>query len=145
MPNPVDTSDTARLRLEAAAARRETPTPEDTADLGDDFLAAEQGSAAPDVQLRAYAEAILRFYRARTILDRDQSEASIDRAWAYLEMLEPSQVPAVARPAFFELAYFAQLQAQPEGFDHAGFRRRVQDVAIIIDGFLDGIFTNAID
>ena len=48
--------------------------------------------------------------------------------------------PAVARPAFFDLAYFMRLQSLEGAFDNDGFRRRIVDVAVIMDGFLDDLF-----
>ena len=134
----IDPSDTARLNLAGTPIETRPASLDDTTDLN--FLA-DPGEPQPrELELQQFAGAILRFYRARSILSRGVADELSGLAWSYLSRLEPVQLPGVARPAFFELAYFVRLQTSAKTFDHAGFRLRVLDVAVIIDGVLDDRF-----
>jgi hypothetical protein len=143
MSASADTGDTARLNLAGTPTERRPPSPDDTTDLGTDFLADAPDTRQVELEIRRFAEGIIRFYRARTILARGMSDELSGLAWSYLEQLDPGEVPGVARPAFFDLVYFMRLQTLGDGFDHPGFRRRVLDVAMTLDGFLDDIFARA--
>lgn len=145
MPETVDPGDTARLDLAGDPIERSPPSTGDTADFGPHFLYGTADSRPAEIQIHRFAEGIIRCYRARTILSRGANEELTGLAWSYLEHLEPAQLPGIARPAFFDLVYFIRLQPQRMEFDHDGFRRRVLDVATIIDGFLDDIFTRTAD
>jgi len=139
----VDPADTARLDLADDSSERAPLNSGDTAEFGPYFLSGAGDSRPAEIQMHRFAEGIIRFYRARTILGRGADDLLAGLAWSYLERLEPAQLPAVARPAFFDLGYFMRVQTLSKDFDHDGFRRRVLDVATIIDGFLDDIFTRA--
>jgi hypothetical protein len=145
MPSIVDPADTARLDLAGDPNDYAPPSSGDTADFGPDFLRGGADSRPAEFQIHRFAEGIIRFYRARTILSRGADDALAGLAWSYLDRLEPDQLPAVARPAFFDLGYFVRLQTLGMEFDHEGFRRRVLDVATILDGFLDDFFLRAGD
>jgi hypothetical protein len=145
MPAIVDIGDTARLDLAEAAQDHGAQSTGDTANLGPGYLSDPPEFGAPELQVRKFAEGIIRFYRARTILNRGASAELTGLAWSYLEHLEPGQLPGVARPAFFDLVYFMRLQLPESSFDHAGFRTRIFDVALIIDGFLDDIYLRTPD
>ena len=145
MPATIDPGDTARLNLSGAPIEHHAPAAGDTAAFGPNFLADAPDRRPAELQILRFAEGIIRFYRARTILGRGAGDELTGLAWSYLEHLEPAQLPGIARPAFFDLAYFIRLQMTRTDFDHAGFRRRVLDVAVIIDGFLDDIFIREAD
>ena len=137
----IDPSDTARFDLAGAPIETRPPSLEDTTDLN---VLADPGERQPnEPEIQRFADGILRFYRARSILSRGVADELSGLAWSYLSRLEPAQLPGVARPAFFELAYFVRLQRPETTFDHAGFRLRVLDVAVIIDGYLDDTFRRA--
>jgi hypothetical protein len=145
MPATADLGDTASLDLTGPPIDIEALSTGDTSDFGPDALKDPSGRPSAVAQFRKFTEGIVRFYRARAILSRGAGSELSGLAWSYLEQLEPAQVPGVARPAFFDLAYFMRVQLLERDFDHAGFRRRVLDVAVIMDGFLDDIFLRKID
>ncbi len=145
MPATVDPGDTARLDLAEPDPEVGSLSSGDTANLGPGYLSDPPDFQAPELQVRRFAEGIIRFYRARTILARGANEELSGLAWTYLQHVEPGQIPGVARPAFFDLTYFMRVQSPEREFDHAGFRRRVLDVALIIDGYLDDIFIRTAD
>jgi hypothetical protein len=140
MPATVDPGDTARLNLAGDTAEPESTSTSDTADFGPGYPGDPPETGGRKVQVRRFAEGIIRFYRARTILGRGGSDELSWLAWSYVVHLEPADIPAVARPAFFDLAYFMRVQALEGAFDNDGFRTRILDVAVIMDGFLDDIF-----
>lgn len=143
MPAPVDSGDTSPLDLTADPEESGSSSADDALARGPGMFAESPGSRPVEFQIHRFAEGIIRFYRARAILSRGSRDELTGLAWSYLEHLEPAQVPGIARPAFFDLAYFMQLQLRQDSFDHAGFRRRVLDVTVIIDGFLDDILLRA--
>jgi hypothetical protein len=145
MPETFDPGDTARLDLTGAAIEHGAPVAGDTVDFGPTYLFDAPDGRPAEFQIHKFAEGIIRVYRARTILGRGAGDELTGLAWSYLEHIEPAQLPGIARPAFFDLAYFMRLQTHRLEFDHDSFRRRVQDVAVIIDGFLDDIFGREAD
>lgn len=140
MPATVDPGDTARLNLAGDTPEPGSRSTSDTADFGPGYSSDPTEVQSRELQIRRFAEGIIRFYRARTILGRGGSDELSSLAWSYVAHLEPADVPAVARPAFFDLAYFMRLQSLEGAFDNDGFRRRIVDVAVIMDGFLDDLF-----
>jgi hypothetical protein len=111
---PLRADDTARMQM-AASAR--------------DYR--ENGGKHP------FAEGIIRFYRARTILEGDINGSRWKRAWRYLEKLSPHDLPPKVRKQFFELTYFIQEQEGLDGFDADQFHNRVRSIASQLDGFVD--------
>lgn len=91
----------------------------------------------PYKQLHPYAEGVIRFYRARTIVLCEEDPKAGERAWNYLEPLMPHNLPPHVRALFFELAYFVNSCPGTDDSRFAGFRRRVIDIAVRIDEFMD--------
>lgn len=131
MPKQPDLSDTSRFR-------RHEPL-DDTASLEDGLQTEDASGPDSDADANRYAEGIIRFYRARTILSRGGEPADCQLAWNYLSPLEPNHLPPVARPAFFALVYFMYGQTLADAMSCADFCIQVADIATIIDDFLDNL------
>ena len=98
----------------------------------------ETRASHTDGEVHPYAEGIIRFYRARTILgDRAAGAAGADVAWPYLEKLSPHELPASTRWHFIELVYFMQHVASGSEGTAAEFRKRVLAIADLIDAFVE--------
>lgn len=111
---PLYSDDTARMRLAAAArAKRD-----------------KRG-------MHPFAEGIIRFYRARTLLEGDAYDTRATRAWRYLDRLSPHHLPPETLQAFFELTYFVREQEGGGDFDADQFRIRVRSIAEQLDSFVD--------
>lgn len=106
-----------------------------------DFVRAVHGDLTGEViaqdQVHPYAEGVIRFYRARTILTRDSGQQRYGRAWFYLARLRPHDLPPAARRPFFELVYFMQEQTHRELFHSVEFRWRILKIAEEIDRFME--------
>lgn len=89
-----------------------------------------------------YAAGIIRFYRARTIVDGSPDDVDPDRAWSYLENLTPHDLPASARWHFLDLVYFMHQQSNRTSFDCHSFQSRIHMIAGLIDDFVDGLDTD---
>jgi hypothetical protein len=131
-----DIDDTANLP--SAGARSSTVYPL----RADDTARMQVSTTARDYRekggMHPFAEGIIRFYRARTILEGDLNEAARwNRAWRYLEKLSPHDLPPMTRKAFFELTYFMQEQEGHEPFQAEQFRSRVRSIANRLDGYVD--------
>jgi hypothetical protein len=111
---PLRSDDTARMRMEAT---------------GRDYR--EHGGMHP------FAESIIRFFRARTILEGELADGRWQRAWKYLERLSPHDLPPASRRDFFELTYFVQQQRDSGAFDREQFRFCVRAIASQLDTFVD--------
>lgn len=132
-----DVEDTARLYRESAP---EQDTGHARADDTDRMRLA--GGATLDDrtgawQVHAYAQGIIRFYRARSILEKDLNAASCRRAWRYLDRLQPNDLPGAARSAFFELTYLVRSQPRLRAFESGEFPTRVFEITGLIDDFVD--------
>jgi len=134
-----DVDDTAKLHREAGGAPRPGGgTPDDTDRMWITRGASLEGTTG-QWQVHAFAQGIIRFYRARSILQNARDVASCQRAWRYLERLEPDELPETARAPFFELTYCLRSQSRKRAFESGEFPRRVFDVARLIDGFVDDL------
>lgn len=131
-----DLNDTANLR----------DTSDTTSQLATSSTTGAQHGGERDARDRAglngstahpYAEGIIRFYRARTILDNDRPDRSWSRAWRYLNRLEPHDLPSATRRHFLELVYFMQEQTGGADFAAEDFCERVRSIAQLIDGYVD--------
>ena len=99
--------------------------------------ARETHSTHLDGRVHPYAQGIVRFYRARTILDIGRGASGADLAWCYLKTLSPHDLPASTRWHFIELVYFRQHIANGSDSAAAEFRKRVLDIVELIDAFVD--------
>lgn len=90
-------------------------------------------------QTHRFAQGIIRFYRARSILRNDPGLAGCRRAWGYLKRLGPSDLPPESRHLFLELVYCLGRQTTAEAFESPEFRELVLSVAEAIDTFVDQI------
>jgi hypothetical protein len=131
MPKQPDPSDTSRLHLREPL--------EDTANLRDGLETDPESGQASATDANRYADGIIRFYRARTILTRGARPAECQLAWTYLSRLEPRHLPPGARPAFFALVHFMHGQTFDDSLSCADFKRQVFGIATIIDGLLDDL------
>jgi hypothetical protein len=113
-PAPFRLDDTARMRQLASARNYR-----------------ERGGMHP------FAEGIIRFFRARTILEGTPGSGRWQRAWRYLERVEPHYLPPATRKAFFELTYLMQQQVGGDGFDSAQFLAGVRAIAAELDTFVE--------
>jgi hypothetical protein len=128
-----DSDDTVNLpRDRLSATRHSGASLDDTDRLRID--APTELRAGPATGKHPYAEGIIRFYRARTILD---SSTDPDRAWRYLEQLLPNDLPASSRWQFLNLVYFMQQDDRDKAARHEEFRERVLTIASLIDNFVD--------
>jgi len=87
--------------------------------------------------MHPFAEGIIRFFRARTILEGELADGRWQRAWKYLERLSPHDLPPASRRDFFELTYFVQQQRNSASFDREQFRSCVRAIAGELDTFVD--------
>ena len=99
--------------------------------------AATPGPEEAEATAESFSEGIIRFYRARTILDRGGTDADCELAWTYLRDLEPEHLPPDARSAFGKLVGLMFRQALEDEPDYAVFRRSVLHIAAIVDAFID--------
>lgn len=140
MPLRRDTDDTADFPFDAGAAPDEiTSVPEDTDEID---LARAAASAQAELASRPahpFAQGIIRFYRARTLLLDEQTESRCRHAWGYLSRLRPHDLPPSVRRDFFELVYFMHEQTGRPRFEAEVFVSRVLSIASTIDGFVDEI------
>ena len=96
----------------------------------------------PYKRVHPYAEGVIRFYRARTIVTCDSDPIAGERAWKYLDPLSPHDLPPHVRPLFFELAFFVNSSPEPLDSRLIAFRRRVLEIASSIDRFMDELDAN---
>jgi hypothetical protein len=122
-----DTSDTTSQLATSSATSAQHGGRRDTRDC----VGLNSSTAHP------YAEGIIRFYRARTILDNDRPDRSWGRAWRYLNRLEPQDLPSATRRHFLELVYFMQEQTGDATFAAEDFCQRVRSIAQHIDSYVD--------
>lgn len=132
-----DLDDTANLRSDDGSSVTGHDRSEDTDRLAVWLTRATALPEAPRDQAHPYAEGIIRFYRARTIVDSERSERSWRRAWRYLDSLSPRDLPPAARRRFLELVYFMKEQGSGDAFAAHDFRLRVRLIAELIDNFVD--------
>jgi len=130
-----DLDDTANLRTDSEL-------PSDPAPLRlDDTARMRQFASARNYRehggMHPFAEGIIRFFRARTILDGKPENGRWRRAWRYLERVEPHDLPPATRKAYFELTYFMQQQDRDRDFDSTQFRASVHSIAAELDTFVE--------
>ena len=120
-------------------------TIEDTDELPG--LATPQSVAEVTPQIRTHARAFLRFYRARSVLTRDQNSsfASPDRvlaAWEYLAPLAPSDLPEALQLSYRRIAFLAaqvRLDAKPETC--ADLMTKIVETTAFIDQMVDELLS----
>jgi hypothetical protein len=143
MPPPRDLDDTADLTLNAASrSGTRAKIAENTDELE---IAGGREPSQPDTpssQPHPYAQGIIRFYRARTILLVERHEGRHAKAWTYLSRLRPHDLPKSVRRDFFELVYFMHEQAGRPQFESEAFSSRVLAIAGRIDEFVDALTGN---
>jgi len=127
--------DTASLRRNLNAPLKPLPSGLDDTDRLPPWDT-ETGPPHGKGKAHEYAEGIIRFYRARTILDGNREIRDSLRAWGYLEPLSPHDLPASARWHFLDLVYFMR-QSGSEAFDEQEFSERVRTIAKLIDNVVD--------
>lgn len=122
------------------------PRPEERIDRLSDTARFDKGFGGEPVdewvpykRVHPYAEGVIRFYRARTIVTCDSDPKAGERAWKYLEPLTPHDLPSHVRPQFFELAFFVSSQTDSIDSRLVAFRRRVLEIAARIDEFMDAL------
>ena len=131
-----ETDDTANLRCNLASGAQASATAlDDTDRLCVEGTGSNQAQAADG--RHAYAEGIIRFYRARTILDSREGQRPADRAWRYIENLSPHDLPVSARWHFLEVVWFMQQHAGEDDERDDEFRERVLSIASLIDNYVD--------
>jgi len=125
--------DTTSLRRSDTSASASLSALDDTDRLrmGDSDVVDGRTSGTP----HPYAEGIIRFYRARTVLEGRGAEDT-RRAWRYLEQVSPHDLPASARWHYLDLVYFMR-ETEIDHIDAGEFRARVRAIAQLIDGFVD--------
>ena len=107
---------------------------EDTEEF--DVASLDERSAEIDLAQR-YASGIVRFHRARTLLEKHDDTTSWQLVWPIIEELSPRDLPPAARLGFFKLTYFMQGELRKETLDVGSFRSQVLEIAGQIDRFLD--------
>jgi hypothetical protein len=136
--------ETNRLGLLSAV----TPSLDDTARMPADWSAGHRRTP-PRSKHHPFAEGVIRFYRARTLLagETGRDEVSLRRALrarAYLEPVEPRDLPPIARGAYLDLIYLIheiELDRSPTA-DPGPFVRKVLEIALLIDEFVDELLSS---
>ena len=141
MSHTLDFATTARQLFSVDEHSPDEPclATDDTADFVRAIHGDLTGQAIAPEQVHPYAEGVIRFLRARTVLTRDSGPQRYGRAWFYLSRLRPHDLPPAARRPFFELVYFMQEQTHRERFHALEFRWRILKIAEDIDRFMDEI------
>jgi len=140
MSYALDLDDTARFCTDVDVSRKhDGPTTEDTANLVEAFGCDTTRGWVPYDGVHPYAEGIIRFFRARTILARESDRQRNECAWHILEKLQPHKLPPVVRLLFLELVYFIQNQTPREKLESFEFCVRVLAIARKLDEFMDDI------
>jgi hypothetical protein len=133
-----DLNDTANLRESAdPTITSRLATSGNTGTLRDSNGDARDRVGLSGTTAHPYAEGIIRFYRARTILDNDRPDRCWSRAWRYLNRLGPRDLPSSARREFLELVYFMQEQAGRADFAAEDFCGSIRSIAQLIDTYVD--------
>jgi hypothetical protein len=130
-----ETDDTANLSCHLASGTQASAALDDTDRLWVDASGKNRAQAADG--RHAYAEGIIRFYRARTIIHSGEGRQPAARAWRYIKNLSPHDLPASARWHFLEIVWFMQQHAGADDRRDDEFRERVLSIANLIDNYVD--------
>jgi hypothetical protein len=135
MSVPSELDDTAKLFSDLELACSQTQAAIDDTDRL--WIRSFESNPAPtNGNVHEYAEGIIRFYRARSILDAARAGDGARRAWRYLEPLCPHDLPTSTRWHFLHLVYFMQ-QTDTQEHDEDEFADRVRTIGALIDQYVD--------
>jgi hypothetical protein len=127
-----DLTDTVELPVLGEEERASTPDDTDEFELGGP-------DASARMKAHLFADGVIRFYRARTILLVDRDPQKFDRAWRYLSRLLPQDLPPVSRQPFFDLVYLMQEHSGQATSIPYKFSQKILEIADLIDAFVDEI------
>lgn len=142
-----DLENTDELDVTESRSAEPQVDPNDTARLRGDLQERAQEPEGLSGGVHPYAQGIIRYYRARSLLRAaaDAGGATREdalRAWSYLARIEPRSLPRRIRRSHLELVYLVHALdlRGSETADAGRFVAKVHEVAEMIDEIIDEIF-----